>query len=307
MKKIKTIIITLVLMLALTGCTQQLKDKDNKLVQNPETGQTLAANIICQPEDKKTLELYKKNDVDVTKLPKCSEFTVTSGGYEGIWTSLFVKPLSWLIISTAKVVSNYGWSIIIITLLIRIILMPITNKTVAQSENLKKAKPELDRLEKKYSNKTDKDSLMQKNQEMMLIYKKNNINPMSGCLFSFLQVPLFFAFYESLSRIPAIYETKFLFFQLGTSPMVGVQNGHWYYAISVILIFLVTFYSFKLNPTAAVGSEQEKQMKTFTYVFVGLIVFASISMPTCIAIYWIINNSFTVIQNLIVKRRARNV
>ncbi len=307
MKKLKTIIIILMLTLTLTGCTQQLKDKNGKLVQNPETGQTLASNIICQPEDKKTLEIYAKNKIDISKLPKCSEFKVTSGGYEGLWTSIFVKPLSWLIIETAKFVSNYGIAIIIITLLIRAILMPVTNKTVSQTEKMNKIKPELEKLEKKYSNKNDKDAAMQKNQEMMLIYKKNDINPMSGCIFAFLQIPLFFAFYEALSRIPAIYESNFLFFQLGTSPAVAVQNGQWYYIISIILIFLVTFYSFKLNPTASVSVDQEKQMKIFTYVFVGIIVVASITMPTCIAIYWIINNSFTVIQNLLVKRRKRNV
>lgn len=306
-KKSIKILIILVLLFTLTGCTKILKDSENKVVQNPETGQNLASNIICRPEDKTTIKLYEDNDIDLSKLPKCNEFTITSGGYEGLWANLFIKPLSWLIISIAELTNNYGVSIIIITLLIRLVMLPVTKKTAMQSENMKLAKPELDKLEKKYSDKNDKDGMMKKSQEMMMIYKKYNISPMAGCLFSLLQIPLFFAFYESLSRIPAIYESKFLFFQLGTSPKVAVGNGDWYYIITIILIFAVTYFSFKLNSTAAMGKDQEKQMKMFTNIFTIFIVIASVTMPTAIAIYWIFNNAFTVLQNLIVKRGKKDV
>ena len=77
---------------------------------------------------------------------------------------------------------------------------------MAQTENMKKAQPEINRLEKKYANKTDNESLMAKSQETMMIYKKYNINPVSGCLTSFIQLPIFFAFLEAINRVPAIFE-----------------------------------------------------------------------------------------------------
>ena len=78
-----------------------------------------------------------------------------------------------------------------------------------QSENMKKAQSKLEKLESKYRNRNDQESQMMKAQEMMKIYKDYNINPMAGCLFAFIQIPLFFAFYEALYRLPVILEENF--------------------------------------------------------------------------------------------------
>lgn len=303
MKK-KKIIITLLLLLTLTtsGCTKILKDDKNKPVTNPETGQSLPSNILCRPTDKETLKMYEKYEVDLSKLPECEEFTVTSGGYEGIWTTIFVKPLAWVIIKVGELVKNYGIAVMLITLLIRLAMVPITKKTAMQSENLQKAKPELDKLEKKYKNKTDQESMMQKSQEMLMIYKNYDINPMSGCLYSLLQIPLFFAFFEALNRLPAIFEENLGPFQLGTSPSVALKSGNYIYLIFVVLVVLVTYFSFKLNSGASMSKEQADQMKMMTNIMIVMIGFMSFTMSTGIALYWIVNSGFTVLQNLYVKR-----
>ena len=307
MNKKKIIALVLIVMLfTLTGCTKNLKDEEKKVVQNPNTGQTLVENILCQPEDEDTVKLYIENGVEIEKLPKCTKFNITSGGYDGVWDTIFVKPLAWLIIFLGKLVKNYGLSVIIITILIRLIMMPLTHKTAMQSENMKAAQPELDKLEKKYKNKNDQESMMQKSQEMMLIYKKHNINPMSGCLFSFIQIPLFFAFYEAINRLPALFEENFLGFDLGMSPWTAVTKGNYLYLIFVILVILVTYFSFKLNKTAAMGKEQEQQMKMMTNMSVIFISFASFTISPGVALYWIFNSGFTIIQNLLVKRGKKN-
>ncbi len=307
MKKNKTIKIlaTILLATSLTGCTKILKE-DKKAVQNPETGQSLVSNILCQPENETTRNIYIEHQVDLEQLPKCTEFKITSNGYEGLWTTLFVKPLALIIIKLGQLVKNYGIAVIILTLIIRGIMYPITKKTALQSENMKKAQPKLEKLEKKYNGKTDQESMMQKSQEMMLIYKENNINPLSGCLFSLIQIPLFFAFYEALNRLPAIFEENFLGFQLGTSPLTAFQKGQWYYIIFVILVALATFFSFKLNQTASMNKEQEQQMKMMMNMSVVFITIASFTMSTGIELYWIFNSSFTIVQNLLVKRRGKN-
>lgn len=304
-KKI-TLVLLFFMLIALTGCTKILKNEENKAVQNTSTGQSLVENILCRPEDQSTIELYNQNNVDINKLPKCEEFKITSGGYEGIWTTIFVKPLAWVIIQIGKLVKNYGLSVIIVTLLIRLVMYPMTQKTAMQSENMKKAKPELDKLEKKYKNRQDNDAMMQKSQEMMAIYKKHNISPLSGCLFSMIQIPLFFAFYEAMNRIPALFEESLLGFQLGTSPLTAISSGKYYYLIFVVLVIAATYFSFKLNSTAGIGADQEKQMKTMTNISIIMISFASFTISTGIALYWIFNSGFTILQNILVKRRKKN-
>lgn len=306
MKK-KTIVFLSLLIscMFLTGCTSYVKDEDNKIVKNETTGQNLVENILCRPESKEILKSYKEHDLDISKLPKCSKFKVTSGGYEGVWTSLFVKPLAWFILLITKIVKNSGVAIIVATLTIRLIMMPFTRKAAMQSENLQKIKPEMDKLEKKYANKTDQESMMMKSQELMMLYKKYDINPLSGCLFSFIQLPLFMAFYESLYRLPAVFEGNLGPFDLGVSPLVAMGNGSYQYLILVVLVFFVTFYSFKLNSGASMSPEQEAQMKMMRNMSLVMIGTASFSISSAISFYWITNSSFTIFQNLYVKKVAK--
>lgn len=301
------ILLVFVLLFSLTGCTKYVKNEDNKVVKNEKTGQNLTENILCQPENKSIINLYEKNEIKLTDLPKCENIKLTSREYDGLWTTIFVQPLAWFIIQIGKMINNYGLAVIISTLIIRAVVFPFTKKSAMQSENLKKAKPELDNLEKKYKNKTERDVMMQKSQEMMLIYKKYNISPMSGCLFSLIQIPLFFAFLEAINRIPVLFEGKLFGFQLGTSPAVALfTNGQIHYIILIILIIATTYFSFQLNSGAGISKEQEAQMKMMKNVMMVTMVIASFTISTGIAFYWITSSLFTIGQNLLVKRGVKN-
>lgn len=281
--------------------------KECSSAKETQTGQNLVKNILCQPTDKNMIELYESYGVDLSKLPECKKMSISPGKYEGIWTTLFVKPLAWLIVLIGNLFNNYGLSVIIITILIRLALYPITKKTAVQSEMMKKAQPELKRLETKYANKTDQQSQMQKSQEMMTIYKKYGINPLSGCLFALIQIPLFFAFYEALNRLPIIFEGSLLGFNLGITPSTAVfAYKHYWYLIVVVLVGILTYFSFKLNSTASMSDDQAKQMKIMSTFSVVLITFMSFKVSISIALYWIFNSAFTVVQNLLVKRGKKN-
>lgn len=313
--KITKVLLVLMLVFSMTGCTKYLKNSDGKTVQNKETGQNLPSNILCKPTDEATLKLYEeynrsvKDDkkVNIENLEKCDNLKIVSKKYDGLWTTIFVKPLAVLIIKIGAFINSYGFALILATILIRAIVWPFTKKTAMQSENLKLAKPELDKLEKKYKNRQDQESMMLKSQEMMMIYKKYQINPLSGCLFSFIQIPLFFAFYEAISRIPVIFEETFFGFQLGTSPLIAVAKGQYHYLIFILLIASATYFSFKLNSGAAMSSDQEKQMKSMSKIMVVVMTITSFSISSGIAIYWVTSNVFTIIQNLLVKRMKNNV
>ena len=304
MKNKKRIIIVLLLLLLTTGCTKQLTDSNNKPVKNETTGQTLTENIICKPTNKETYNIYKENKIKVDKLPDCEEFKITDGKYESLWNSFIVKPMAFLIIFLGKFVKNYGLSVIIISLLIRLIAYPVTKKTAMQSELMQKAQPELTRIQKKYANKQDEESMMKQNQEMLAVYQKYNINPIGGCLFSFLQLPIFIAFFEALQRTPVIFEDKFLGLQSGTTPAVGIGTSTFYiYAILVLLIGLTTHLSFKMNGATATDDPTMKMMPTMMTV---MIIVTSIFMPTGLGIYWVTSNLFTIVQNKLVKRSKAN-
>ena len=299
MKKRKIAVLLLCLFM-LTGCTKMLKDEDNKVVRNEKTGQTITENVICRPTDKSTLEIYEEYEVDIESIPTCENFTPLSN-YEGLWTSVFVKPLAWVIIKVGLIVKNYGLALIITCLLIRLVLYPLTKKTAMQSELIKKAQPELTKLEKKYENKTSAEDQNKKAQEMMLIYQKYKINPVSGCLLSFVQLPLLFAFFEAINRTPAIFEDKFLLFELGKTPWNAIMEGEYVYILLVVLIFLATLVSFR--KTLKDQTTQGMNMKTTIYFMLALITYSSLTIASGVGIYWIASSLFTIAQNLIVERK----
>ena len=329
-KNRKLLILVIGLVFVLTGCTKQFKDADGKIVQEETTKQTLVENILCRPvelketyekaieekkEDLKKLydegELSKKEYkektkklLDLDKLPVCTKMSIVEGGYETLWTSVFVKPLAWVIVQIGNLIGNYGVSIIIITILIKLILFPITYKSLKQSENMKKAQPKLSKIEKKYAGKNDQESMMMKSNEMMAVYKEYKINPMSGCLMSFLQIPLFFAFYEALYRLPLLFEGKFLGLHMGMTPTAAAGQGDWYYLILPLLVGAVTYFSFKMNKNQ-VSDDQAKQMNMMFNIMIIMIFITSFSMSTAIIIYWVVNSVLGILQNLIVKKRSK--
>lgn len=297
--KKRFIILTLLLILT-TGCTKTLTDKNNKAVTNKVTGQNLTENILCRPKDKETIKQYEKNKVNIKKLPECEKFKINEGKYDPLWTTFLIKPLAFFILQLGKLTKNYALAVILITLIIRLICYPFTRKTAMQSELMKQAQPEMQRIQKKYAGKQDEKSMMMQSQEMLAIYKKYNISPASGCLFSLIQLPLFLAFYESVQRIPAIFEGTFLGLQLGTTPTVGITTSTFYiYVILMILISLTTYYSFKMNMS---GQTLDPAMKNMPIYMSVMIIVTALFMPSALCIYWLVSNLCTIFQNMAVKK-----
>ncbi len=238
---------------------------------------------------------------------KCEEFSVTSGKYDGLWTFFFVKPLAWVILFFGKLTTNFGLGLVITSILIRLVIYPLTKKSTEQAENMKKIQPELDKLEKKYANKdqNDREVMAAKSQEMMLIYKKNHVNPVMGCLPALLQLPLLMAFLDAINRVPAIFEENFLGLHLGTTPRIGIVSGNWLYVILTILVAVTTFFSLAKTQNANANSNMAKQTKTMSYTFTIMIIVMSIFMSSALNIYWIVSNIFTLIQNYLVKRSMK--
>lgn len=165
---------------------------------------------------------------------------------------------------------------------------------------MKKAQPEIEKITKKYKDKQDQESMMRQSQEMMMVYKKYNISPMSGCIFAMLQLPLFIAFFEAVQRTPALFEDRFLGLQLGTTPMVGITSPTFIaYLVLMLLIAATTFYSFKMNMT---GNNMDPSMRMMPIMMSVIIIITALFMPSALGIYWVTSNLLTIIQNIVVKR-----
>ncbi|MBR1417141.1 MAG: YidC/Oxa1 family membrane protein insertase [Bacilli bacterium] len=303
-KKFKVIILFLIVFMSV-GCTKYIKE-DKKNVIYETTGQTLASNILCKPVNEDLYNFYKEHEnsleVKLDDLAVCSEFNPSAVGYKSLWESILVKPIAWLILKLGLIVQNFGISVMLMSLCIRALMIPLTKKSMSQTENMKKAQPELARIEKKYQNKDDKESMMAKSQEMMMVYKKYSINPVSGCLSAFIQLPLFFAFLEAINRVPAIFEGSLFNMSLGMTPMVGLSQGNYIYVVLIIVIIVSTYISFRNSMSSQQGNEAANQMKYMMIFMLIMISVASLSLPTAIALYWVVNNIFAIVQNIIMKK-----
>ena len=294
----------------MTGCTVILKDpKTKKPVYYEEENLkiTLNENILCKPTSKGLKNKYNeyKKQIDISKLPDCSNFSPSDGNYNDLWETIVVKPLAWLILKIGTITKNYGIALIILSIIIRLILAPFTKKTAMQSENMKQLQPEMDRINKKYENKTDQESLNKKSMEMMSLYKKYNINPFSSCLFAFIQIPLLFGFLEAINRVPVIFEENLFGLVLGTTPFKAISSGQIQYIIIVILIALTTFISQKLNKTAPTPQTNDINPNTMTNVMLVMICIMSLNFSVALSLYWIASTIFTIIQNLIVMKTIK--
>ena len=309
MKKIKIgILVFMIFSLTACGNSNYITD-DGTPVEFEKTGQILQKDILCKPEDEDLDALYQEygeqTKINYDDLPLCSEFSLSSNEADGIWEGIFVKPLAWLILKLGYLVNSFGLSVILIGLAIRLILMPISRKTMRQSSNMKKAQPEIARIEKKYAGKTDNESMLAKSQEMMLVYKKYNISPFGSCLLAFIQLPLFFAFLQAINRTPAIFEDTFLGLTLGQTPMKGLFEYHqWAYIIIIALIILTTYLSFRNSmSTTQIGKQDMERQLQFIFKFMIIMIsVASLYLSTAIALYWIATNGFVVLQNFIFKK-----
>jgi len=129
---------------------------------------------------------------------------------------------------------------------------------------------------------------------------------MTSCLSSLIQLPLLFAFLEAINRVPAIFEGTLWTMNLGMTPTKALSQGNYIYLILIVIIAISTFYSFKQamanQPQDSTNAEMVKQTKMMSYIMMFMIIIASLSLPTALALYWIVNNTFAIIQNAILKK-----
>lgn len=222
------------------------------------------------------------------------------------WFYFITKPLLKGINAIHKYIGNFGWAILILTTLMKICLWPLAVKSHKSMSAMKALQPKMAKLKEKFS--ADK---MRLNQEMMALYKKENVKPMGGCLPILLQIPIFFCLYKVLSiniemrHAPFILWIKDLaepdptsFVNLfGLLPFDAPQV--FMIGLLPILMGLTMFIQQKLTPSAGADPSQEKVMLLMpffmTYIFA--------SFPSGLVIYWLWSNVLSIAQQIWMNKR----
>jgi YidC/Oxa1 family membrane protein insertase len=222
------------------------------------------------------------------------------------WFYFFTKPLFFVIDYFFKLTGNFGVAIVILTACIRIIFFPLANYSFRSMAKMKILQPEMVRLKELHKN--DKTKLQQ---EMMALYKKEKVNPISGCLPIVIQIPFFFAIYKMLYVTLEMRHQPFfgwikdlserdptsifnLFGLIPWDPPTFLMIGIW-----PILMGLSMFIQQKLNPTPP----DPIQAKIFMFFPIFLTIILA-PFPAGLVVYWTINNILTILQQWIIIRKT---
>ena len=205
---------------------------------------------------------------------------------------------------------NYGLSIILMTIIIKIILHPLTFKSFQSMKKMSALQPKINEIREKYKNNPQ-----QMNKEISALYKREKVNPMGGCLPMLLQLPIFYALYTLLSSMIELRNESFLWIKdlslpdtvatiKASIPLLGYRlNGQGYTDINV-LPFIMTATTL-LQSKLTSGDQSSQQGKMMTYLFPLMFFFIFWNMPSGLVLYWTVQNILTIGQQLFINYRMK--
>lgn len=218
---------------------------------------------------------------------------------EGTFYNLFVKPMEWLLdFFSGQFFGSYGLAIIIITVLIRLILMPFMLKNYKAQQTMKikmdALRPEMEDIQKKLKEakeKGTKEEQAKLQQEMMGLYSKHGVNPLNmGCLPLVIQMPVIMGLYFAILHSPDVKSHKFLWFNLGEPDM-----------IMMVLAGAVYFVQARVS-LWTMPEQQKKQMKMFIYLSPIMIMFISFQAMSALPLYWAVGGILLIFQTYLGRR-----
>ncbi|MGQ4877929.1 membrane protein insertase YidC [Billgrantia sp. LNSP4103-1] len=205
------------------------------------------------------------------------------------WLWFIANPLFWLLDQIHNLIGNWGWSIVLLTVLVKLAMWPLSAKAYKSMARMRKLGPEMQRLKEQYGDDRQKMS-----QEMMKFYQKEKINPLGGCLPILVQMPVFIALYWMLLESVELRHAPFMFWIQDLS----MKDP---YFILPILMGASMFVQQLLNPTPP-DPMQAKIMRMLPIVF----TFFFLWFPAGLVIYWVVNNIISIAQQYVITRRIEN-
>ncbi|MFO7983281.1 MAG: membrane protein insertase YidC [Desulfuromonadales bacterium] len=200
--------------------------------------------------------------------------------------SILSKPLLHFLKFIYSYINNYGFAIILLTVIIKAIFWPLTQKSYTSMKAMQKLQPEMQKVREKYKN--DKERL---NKELMSLYKEKRVNPLGGCLPMLVQIPVFIALYKVLLFSIELRHAPFIFWLTDLSAKDP-------YFITPVLMGASMFLQQKMTPTT-MDPTQAKIFMIMPVVF----TFLFLNFPSGLVIYWLVNNVLTIVQQLLINRK----
>ena len=276
--------------------------KANYILNNPKTispssSQKNSVRLFVAAKEVETIDAYAENE-------KIEKFDLV---IDWGWFYFFTKPLFFVIDYLFKLSGNFGIAIVLITLAIRLIFFPLANYSFRSMAKMKALQPEMVRL--KDIHKDDKVKLQQ---EMMALYKKEKVNPASGCLPVLIQIPFFFAIYKMLFISLEMRHQPFFGWikDLSAQDPTTIFNAFglipWdppsFLIIGIwpILMGLTMWVQQKLNPAPA----DPIQAKIFAFFPLFLTIILA-SFPSGLVVYWTVNNILTIAQQWVIMKQTK--
>ncbi|MDE0449648.1 MAG: membrane protein insertase YidC [Spirochaetaceae bacterium] len=205
-----------------------------------------------------------------------------------------------------RLIPNYGVAIILLTVLIKILFFPLTQKSFESTSKMSMLGPKIEEIKKKYQGKPEK-----LNQEMMALYRKEGVNPVGGCLPLLLQMPIFFALFELLNNAFDLRGAPFI------SPWIGDLSAPESFLPFGFTLPLLNWDELRILPFVMLGttllqsrisqnpSAMQPQMKMMMYAMPIFFFFILYSMPSGLVIYWTMQNVLSIAQQLYINDRRR--
>ncbi len=203
------------------------------------------------------------------------------------WFSIIAMPLFWFLKFLYSYLGNYGWAIVVMTILVRLPFIPLLQKSQQAMKKMQKIQPMMAEVKERYKKDPQKQQ-----KEMTLLYKKHKVNPLGGCLPMLMQVPVFIALYNVLLQAIELRGAPFIFW------VTDLADKDPFYVLPIVMGASM-FLQQKMTPTTA-DPTQAKIMMFLPIVF----TFMFLTFPSGLVIYWLVNNILAIIQQYFVNKKA---
>jgi YidC/Oxa1 family membrane protein insertase len=215
-------------------------------------------------------------------LSGCSSSAVTAPidpATANFFVKYFVYPLSETLNWFADHLwGQYGLSILVLTIIIRFIILPLTLKQYRSSKRMQYLQPEMKKIKEKY-----KDDAKKQQEETMKLFQTNGVNPLAGCFPILVQMPILIALYQAIMRNEHIREHTFLWLNLGAPDKLYILP---------LIAAATTFIQQKFMST-----QMNAQMQSLMFIFPVLIFVMSMNFAAALPLYWVYSNIFTIVQS----------
>ncbi len=209
------------------------------------------------------------------------------------WFTFLSKPFFKVLLWINGLIGNWGWAIILFTLLVKLVLFPLSYKGMMSMQKLKDLAPKMKELREKY-----KDDPAKLNMKMMEMYKKHGANPMGGCLPMLLQIPVFFALYRVLLNADELQGAVWI-----PGWIENLAAADPYYILPVLMGVSMWFQQ-KITPNNFTDPMQEKIFQFFPVIMA--LMFIIMPFPSGLVLYWVVNNIFTIGQQYVINKAYQN-